>query len=74
MKKSASTLNLLKQNSAASPPTVTFALAARHFPLAGIGFGVSTLLTAVASNLYHGHDIGGIPWPYISAQSVFISG
>ena len=68
MKKSASTLNLLKQvqTSAESPPTVTFALAARHFPLAGVGFGVTTLLTAVASNLYHGHDIGGIPWPYIS--------
>ena len=66
MRKSPSTANLLKHNSTATPPTVTFALAARHFPLAGIVFGVGTLLSAVAFNRYYGHDIGGIPWPYIS--------
>ena len=38
----------------------------RFFPAAGLACGMGSIGASVASNLYHGHDIGGISWPYIS--------
>jgi hypothetical protein len=67
MRPSPSSLNLKAiEKDAPAPPTITFTLSARHFPLLTIGWGICTLAACISLNRWHGHDIGGIPWPYIS--------
>eukprot|EP00961_Rhodomonas_salina_P174603 2355101-Rhodomonas_salina.3 len=49
--------------SSARPVAVSFP--SRYIPLFGLIMAVLSILGSVLMNLYHGHDIGGIPWPYI---------
>lgn len=55
---------LLEEKARDAVTTVYFP--SRFFPAMGLLWGVSSIAASVASNLYHGHDIGGIAWPYIS--------
>ena len=45
---------------------VTINLPSRYIPLLGLAMASLTIFGSVAMNRYYGHDIGGIPWPYIS--------
>lgn len=58
--------NKLADQAAEKALSVTFYIPARALPAAGIVVAVATLLSSVCFNLYYGHDIGGIWWPYIS--------
>mmetsp|Transcript_14324 Transcript_14324/g.48971 ORF Transcript_14324/g.48971 Transcript_14324/m.48971 type:complete len:278 (-) Transcript_14324:230-1063(-) len=46
------------------PVAVSFP--SRYIPLFGLLVASCSILGSVALNRYYGHDIGGIPWPYIS--------
>ena len=41
-------------------------LHARWIPAGAISIALFTILASVVSCVYHGHDIGGLYWPYIS--------
>ncbi len=45
---------------------VTINVPSRYIPVLGVVLASVTIFGSVGLNLYHGHDIGGIPWPYIS--------
>ena len=45
---------------------VTINLPSRYIPLMGLTIASFTIFGSVGLNRYYGHDIGGIPWPYIS--------
>lgn len=64
MQRSPSSVQLLEATGRDAVATVIFP--SRFFPAAGLACGVCSIGASVASNLYHGHDIGGISWPYIS--------
>jgi hypothetical protein len=45
---------------------VTVHLPSRYIPVAAAMTCLSTIFGCVLSNRWHKHDVGGIPWPYIS--------
>ena len=50
----------------AKTATVTIRIPSRAIPAAGIVSALVSIFSSVACNLYYGHDIGGLYWPYIS--------
>lgn len=45
---------------------VTINVPSRYIPVMGVVLASVTIFGSVGLNRYYGHDIGGIPWPYIS--------
>jgi hypothetical protein len=58
----------------ATPPSMKYPsarpvamhLPSRYIPIAAAVTCLSTIFGCVLSNRWHNHDVGGIPWPYIS--------